>query len=157
RIGAGCKYYDECFVTRMRRQAEAAQIIVVNHHLFFADLALKTSANGGRGGYGGAIPAYDAVVFDEAHQIEGVATDFFGVRISTPRIDTLTRDARRAIFAAKVLDSTTMKLVDEVEHASPDFFRSWQASRSDDGGKRLLGAKDWTAPRRDAAGRFDNA
>lgn len=156
RVGAGCKFYDECFVTKMKRDAEAAQVIVVNHHLFFADLALRTSNKGG--GYGGAIPAYDAVVFDEAHQIENVATDFFGVRISTSRVDTLTRDARRAISIAKVLDSMSMALVDEVEHASQEFFRSWQASRASDAeGRRLLGAGDWTSSRRDAAGRLDNA
>src|SRR5205823_5321914 len=102
RIGAGCTYYDECFVTRMRREAEQARIVIVNHHLFFADLALKTGKNGG---FGGAIPPYDAVVFDEAHQIEGVATDFFGVRISTTRVDALVRDARRAVFAARILPS----------------------------------------------------
>src|SRR5690606_20059759 len=144
RIGAGCRYFDECFVTKMRRDADAAQIIVVNHHLFFADLALKTSKQGG--GYGGAIPPYDAVVFDEAHQIEGVATDFFGVRISTSRIDALTRDAGRAIFAAKVTDTTSMKLVDEVEHASGSFFRAWHLSRAaEPEGRRLLGASDWTS------------
>lgn len=157
RVGAGCKFYDECFVTKMRRDAEAAQVIVVNHHLFFADLALKTGKLGG-GGYGGAIPPYDAVVFDEAHQIESVATDFFGVRISTTRLDTLTRDARRAISTAKVLDSSTMALVDEVEHAAHEFFGLWQASRASDlEGRRLLGVSDWTPLRRDAAGRLDAA
>jgi ATP-dependent DNA helicase DinG len=60
RIGQACKFYDECFVTRMRREADEAQIVVVNHHLFFADLALRTSK---AGGFGGAIPPYDAVVF----------------------------------------------------------------------------------------------
>src|SRR4051812_8415118 len=97
RIGAGCMHYDEGFVTRMRREAENAQVVVVNHHLFFADLALKT---GKTGGYGGAIPPYDAVIFDEAHQIESVATDFFGVRVATSRLDRLVRDARRAVFGA---------------------------------------------------------
>ena len=70
----------------MRHRPEAAQIVVVNHHLFFADLALKKG-----GGFGGAIPPYDAVVFDEAHQIENVATDFFGVRVTSSRIDRLLR------------------------------------------------------------------
>ena len=114
RIGAGCTFYDECFVTRMRREAEQAQVVVVNHHLFFADLALRTGKNGG---FGGAIPNYDAVIFDEAHQIESVATDFFGVRISTARLDSLVRDARRGVIAAKILDATSMSLVDNVEHA----------------------------------------
>jgi len=166
RLGAPCKHYEECFVTRMRRNADDAEIIVVNHHLFFADLALRTSKNGG---YGGAIPAYDAVVFDEAHQIESVATDFFGVRISTTRIDALVRDARRAIFAARVMDAASMKLVDGVEHAGHEFFRAWQGAGggaparrgppSARGGgeetKRILGADEWTAPRREATARLD--
>lgn len=166
RIGAGCKYYDECFVTRMRRDAEEADLVVVNHHLFFADLALRTAKTGG---YGGAIPPYDAVVFDEAHQIESVATDFFGVRVSTSRLDALVRDARRAVFAAKLGGSGSMRLVDEVESAHQSFFRAWQgAGRSSppsskrpgaaaEDGRRLLAAADWTPARGDALGRLDVA
>ncbi|AKV02970.1 DinG family ATP-dependent helicase YoaA [Labilithrix luteola] len=164
RVGAGCKYYDECFVTRMRREADEANIVVVNHHLFFADLALRTGKNAG---YGGAIPAYDAVIFDEAHQIESVATDFFGVRISTSRLDALVRDARRAVMAAKLLDSRSMALVDDLEFAGRVFFQAWQKAgapaavrrRNGSGGgeesKRLLNATDWTSERRDAVGRLD--
>jgi ATP-dependent DNA helicase DinG len=156
RIGAGCKYYDECFVTRMRRDAEDAHVIVVNHHLFFADLALKT---GGKG-FGGAIPAYDAVVFDEAHQIESVATDFFGVRVSTARLDTIVRDARRGIFAARVLDSASMRIVDEVERTGKAFFRAWSARAAGaprEEGRRLLSVNDWTAVRREASVGLDAA
>ncbi|MDB5212501.1 MAG: DinG family ATP-dependent helicase YoaA [Myxococcaceae bacterium] len=171
RIGAGCTFYDECFVTRMRREAEQAQVVVVNHHLFFADLALRTGKNGG---FGGAIPNYDAVIFDEAHQIESVATDFFGVRISTARLDSLVRDARRGVIAAKILDATSMSLVDNVEHAGQQFFRAWQGagstssppssrapqSRGGRGGeesRRMLAHTDWTEPRIEALGRLDAA
>ncbi len=126
RIGAGCTYYDECFVTRMRREAEQAQVVVVNHHLFFADLALRTGKNGG---FGGAIPAYDAVIFDEAHQIESVATDFFGVRISSARLDSLVRDARRGVVArARCWTPRRCSLVDGVEQAGQHFFRAWQGA-----------------------------
>lgn len=170
RIGAGCTYYDECFVTRMRREAEQADVVVINHHLFFADLALRT---GKSGGFGGAIPSYDAVIFDEAHQIESVATEFFGVRISTARIDSLLRDARRGIVATKVLDSTSMQMVDQVESAAQLFFRAWQgaggvaapssrrgpaaggARRGGEDSRRMLGASDWTEARLDALGRLD--
>jgi ATP-dependent DNA helicase DinG len=168
RIGVGCSYHDECFVTRMRREAEQAQIVVVNHHLFFADLALRT---GKHGGFGGALPPYDAVVFDEAHQIESVATDFFGARISSSRLTSLVRDARRSVFAAKVLDSGSMRLVDDVESASEAFFRSWEgggrvvgprrgppSSRgAADESRRILSASDWTAPRTSALARLDAA
>lgn len=156
RIGAGCKYFDECFVTRMRREAEEAQIVVVNHHLFFADLALKT---GRTGGYGGAIPPYDAVVFDEAHQIESVATDFFGVSVSTSRVDRLIRDARRAVLGARILDSSSMRILDDVDAAGHALFASWRPSgaAARDEGRRMLAPDEWTPARKDATGRFDVA
>ena len=151
RVGAGCTYYDECFVTRMRREADQANLVVVNHHLFFADLALRSNGNG----FGGAIPNYDAVVFDEAHQIENVATDFFGVRLSTSRMDALVRDARRAVMAVRALDSNSMRLVDGVEAKARDFFRSFPAGREE--GRRVLAPTDWTDARREAANAFDVA
>ena len=77
---------------RMRREAEQAQVVVVNHHLFFADLALRTAE---RGGFGGAIPPYDAVIFDEAHQIESVATDSSACA-SRPRASTRSSAMRAA-------------------------------------------------------------
>lgn len=95
RIGPKCRFYDSCFVTRMRRAAERSQLIITNHHLFFADLTLRSGHSGA-----GALPEYDAVIFDEAHALEDVATDFFGVRITRARVDTLTRDADRALNAA---------------------------------------------------------
>src|SRR5262249_35453878 len=72
-----------------------------NHHLFFADLALKSSMDK-RGS--GALPPYDAVIFDEAHEIEDVATSFFGVRLSRARIERMLRDADRAFLAAGLAD-----------------------------------------------------
>jgi ATP-dependent DNA helicase DinG len=95
RIGVKCRYYEQCFVTRMRRRADAAQIIVTNHHLFCADLALRSSNFGAQ-----VLPDYDAVIFDEAHALEEVATEFFGVRITRARAETLVRDAHRAFEAA---------------------------------------------------------
>jgi ATP-dependent DNA helicase DinG len=91
RIGAGCAHFDECFVTRMRREAEAARLLIVNHHLFFADLALR-GPHPGR-----VLPAYDAVIFDEAHQLEDIATEFFGVRVSSARVEAISRDLARAV------------------------------------------------------------
>lgn len=91
RVGTKCRFFDICFVTKMRRRAESAQLIVTNHHLFCADLALRGAGSGAQ-----ALPDYDAVIFDEAHALEDVATEFFGVRITRARIDTLVRDAARA-------------------------------------------------------------
>ncbi len=102
RIGTGCEHFEECFVTRMRREAEDAQIVVVNHHLLLADLALRT---GRRGAHASVLPPYDAIVFDEAHQVEDVATDFFGVRVSSARVDAFVRDAEHALAAANALEA----------------------------------------------------
>jgi len=97
RIGARCSFFEKCFVTKMRRAAENARIVVVNHHLFFADLALRGDRTAG----GAVIPDYDAVIFDEAHQIEETATLFFGASVSTGQLERLARDATRALVAAK--------------------------------------------------------
>ncbi|MEM9192866.1 MAG: helicase C-terminal domain-containing protein, partial [Myxococcota bacterium] len=96
RIGKRCTFFDECFVTAMRARAQAANIVVVNHHLFFADLVARNTHGTG------VIPDYEVVIFDEAHQIEDVATRFFGVQVSTGRIETLARDAERSFGAAKI-------------------------------------------------------
>jgi len=121
RIGQGCEHFSPCFVTRMKRDAEAARIVVVNHHLFFADLAL-------RGPHAGAaLPDYDAVIFDEAHQLEDIATDFFGVRVSSTRLSSMLRDAERAFVAAGLSDKLLRKgegaaLIDVVRDAGTRFF-----------------------------------
>jgi ATP-dependent DNA helicase DinG len=91
RIGSGCAYYDRCYVTAMKRQAASARLIVVNHHLFFADLAL-------RGPHPSSVlPDYDAVIFDEAHQLEQVATEHFGLSVSSARLARLMGDAARLL------------------------------------------------------------
>jgi ATP-dependent DNA helicase DinG len=92
-LGQRCEFYNRCFITRMRQDAAAADIIIVNHHLFFADLAVKESS------YGEVIPRYDAIIFDEAHHLEEVATQHFGIGISNYRIEELMRDAERELRA----------------------------------------------------------
>ena len=94
-IGVKCAHYDRCFVFRMRREAADADVVVVNHHLFFADLALRSSSAGDAGA--AVLPRYDAVVFDEAHAIEEVATEHFGVQVSSFRVGELARDALKAL------------------------------------------------------------
>jgi len=96
-IGEKCTKYEECFVVRMRRQAQTADIIVVNHHLFFADLALKQTEAAKSGVE--IVPSADAVVFDEAHNMEEVATEFFGSQISNWRFFDLCRDVDRTAKA----------------------------------------------------------
>jgi ATP-dependent DNA helicase DinG len=93
-IGQACSLFDACFVTRMRQRALEADLVVVNHHLLCADLAVKD------GSYGQVIPPYDTVVLDEAHLIEDVATQYFGVHVSSHRMEELARDVERELKAA---------------------------------------------------------
>jgi len=115
RVGARCDYYDECFVTRTRRRAEGSQLIVVNHHLFFADLALRDT------GFASVLPDYDAVVFDEAHQLEDTATLFFGSRLSTAMLERLVRDARLVLRLGSDEGHET-RLLDAVLQRASNFF-----------------------------------
>src|SRR5438094_5212217 len=90
-----CDHYDRCFVFRVRRDAADADVVVVNHHLFFADLALRTSSAGDAGA--AVLPRYDAVVFDEAHAVAEVATEHFGAQLSSFRVGELARDALKSL------------------------------------------------------------
>jgi ATP-dependent DNA helicase DinG len=95
--GQKCPHYDRCFVFKMRRAAAEADVVVVNHHLFFADLALRSSSAGDAGA--AVLPKYDAVIFDEAHAVEDVATENFGAQLSDHRVAELARDAFKALSA----------------------------------------------------------
>ena len=97
-IGTECPRYDECFVTRVRQRAAEADLIIVNHHLLCADAAVRQSA------YGEVIPSCRYAVIDEAHQLEDVATQYFGISVSNYRLDELVRDGRRIVGANLVPD-----------------------------------------------------
>jgi ATP-dependent DNA helicase DinG len=86
--GSRCPEYDACWLTRMKRRAAESQIVVVNHHLFFADLAVRSA-------YGAVLPEYDTVIFDEAHLLEEIATLYFGIQVSSGQVEELARDAER--------------------------------------------------------------
>ncbi|AEI64481.1 ATP-dependent DNA helicase [Corallococcus macrosporus] len=88
-VGTKCPQYETCFVTRMRKRAEQADLLVVNHHLFFADLALRSSGKRSEG----VLPWYEAVIFDEAHALEDAASGHFGCSVSNYRLEELARDA----------------------------------------------------------------
>ena len=88
--GQKCPQFDRCFITEMRRKAAESDIIIVNHHLFFADLAIKMATEGEPDA--GILPDCAAVIFDEAHELEDVAASYFGVSVSTPLFEELARD-----------------------------------------------------------------
>jgi len=118
-LGAKCAHYDRCFVFRMRREAAGADVIVVNHHLFFADLALRSSSAGDAGA--AVLPAYDAVVFDEAHAVEEVATEHFGAQLSSFRVGELARDALKALQSRPSLPEAAA-LATRLSREGRDFF-----------------------------------
>jgi ATP-dependent DNA helicase DinG len=92
-LGPRCQRYEECFVTRARQKAAAADIVVVNHYLFFADLSLRQQPNIETT----VLPAYDVVIFDEAHSLEDAVTDHFGVSFSEGRVSELTKDVLQSL------------------------------------------------------------
>lgn len=108
-IGQKCPDYEPCFITRMRATAESADIIVVNHHLFFADLNVRGNQ------FGKVIPDYGAVIFDEAHLIEDIAADYFGFQVSNFQIDELARDTATLpisdAIATRDFDKTASKIL----------------------------------------------
>jgi ATP-dependent DNA helicase DinG len=117
--GMKCIHFDDCFVTRMRRKAAEADLVIVNHHLFFADLAV------GAGGHGAVIPRYSGLILDEAHQLEEIATGFFGVSLSTYRVEELMRDAGRGLTAAKITEPAFADRIRGVRAWSERFFKAF--------------------------------
>jgi ATP-dependent DNA helicase DinG len=89
-LGSTCPDYRRCFITEMRRKALESDIIIVNHHLFFADLSVRQEAAGAPDA--GILPEAAAVIFDEAHELEDVASSYFGLSVSNIRFEELARD-----------------------------------------------------------------
>jgi ATP-dependent DNA helicase DinG len=93
-LGAECPRYNDCFVTQMRQRAAESDVVIVNHHLLCADAAIR------HGSFGEVIPSCPTLVVDEAHQLEDVATNYFGVTFSNYRVEELVRDGDRVVTAA---------------------------------------------------------
>jgi ATP-dependent DNA helicase DinG len=89
-LGSTCPDYQRCFVTEMRRKAQESDVVIVNHHLFFADLAVRQQASGAPDA--GVLPEAGAVIFDEAHELEEIASNYFGISVSNIRFEDLVRD-----------------------------------------------------------------
>ncbi len=113
-IGQKCADYDACFITKARQQALDSQIIIVNHHLFFADLALRDKE------WGQVLPDYGAVIFDEAHQIEDIAAQYFGAAVSNYQVDDLLNDISRLpisdLDSAREITKTSARVSQRAEN-----------------------------------------
>lgn len=115
--GRECERFEDCFVTRARALAAEADVLLVNHHLFFADLAMRTSRAGVE-----ILPEPDVVIFDEAHTLEDVATEYFGLQVSSYRLEELARDAQRAVADRPDLASMMKQATAELRKAGERFF-----------------------------------
>jgi ATP-dependent DNA helicase DinG len=114
--GQRCPQFERCFVTRMHQKAHESDIVIVNHHLLFADLAVKD------GEFGGIIPEYGAVVFDEAHEIEDIAGQYFGVGVSNYQFQDLVRDISALGLRKKFGSQELNRILDTVSDRVQTFF-----------------------------------
>lgn len=126
-LGQKCPDFEPCFITRMRARAEDADIIIVNHHLFFADLAVRGNQ------YGRVIPDYGAVIFDEAHLIEDIAADYFGLQVSSFQIEEIIRDTDALPIDDAIATSTLTKISARVIGHSEQFWHRFSQGRGAEG------------------------
>src|SRR5215203_5958669 len=126
-LGQKCSDFDACFITRMRNRAQEADIVVVNHHLFFADLSLRGS------NYGSVLPEYTAVILDEAHLVEEVASEYFGAQVSNYQVDDLVRDVGMLTIEDADIDKELTHSLARLSRFSENFWMGFRDGRGDDG------------------------
>lgn len=114
-LGSECQAYNDCFVVKARKDAQAADVLVVNHHLFFADMALRDE------GFGEVLPGVNAFIFDEAHQLPEVASVFFGLNLSGRQIVELGRDTLVELHAEAPEEEQAQAAVTKLEKTVRDF------------------------------------
>lgn len=119
-LGGKCSFFEDCFISALRRRAFTAQLILVNHHLLFADRAVKAS------GFGEVLPEYRYLVLDEAHLVESIAAGYFGSRISDYQILDLTGDTRKEFKKSKIQKSDIEKKAGAVELNTGLFFEEFR-------------------------------
>jgi ATP-dependent DNA helicase DinG len=117
--GQKCAEFERCFITAMHQRAQEADLIIVNHHLFFADLAIRQDD------FGSILPEYSAVIFDEAHEIEDVASDYFGRQISSYRFEELARDTENMLRVLRIEAGPLRKLLARVRERGRTFFENF--------------------------------
>lgn len=118
--GQKCKEFERCFITEMRRRGMESDIIIVNHHLFFADLAIKLQAEGAPDA--GILPEAAAVIFDEAHELEDVAGNYFGISVSNLRVEDLARDVEASLQHNHMMSASLSGAIASLREKSQFFF-----------------------------------
>jgi ATP-dependent DNA helicase DinG len=119
-LGQKCKEYDRCFITEMRRRAAESDIVIVNHHLFFADLAIKLEADGAPDA--GVLPDAGVVIFDEAHELEEVAGNYFGISVGNTRMEELARDIEALLQKERLYSAGISGAIKALRERSQLFF-----------------------------------
>jgi ATP-dependent DNA helicase DinG len=119
-IGQKCSEWERCFITEMRRRGMESDIIIVNHHLFFADLAIKLQAEGAPDA--GILPEAAAVIFDEAHELEDVAGNYFGISVSNLRVEDLARDVEASLQHNRMMSASLSGALGSLREKSQFFF-----------------------------------
>ena len=117
-VGTNCAFQSDCFLGRLRSKAAKTRIIIVNHHLFFADMKVK------KGGFGEIIPRFQIALFDEAHNIEEIATSYLGERLSTNQIMDLAGDLEQAVKSLRDEESSALKKCITTLRASSERLRA---------------------------------
>jgi ATP-dependent DNA helicase DinG len=147
-LGQSCPNWEQCFITSMRRKALESDIVIVNHHLFFADLSIKQQAAGAPDA--GILPEAAAVIFDEAHELEDIASQYFGIALSNARFDELARDTESLLRAKSVSTSAIESATQTIRERSKLFFASLPAGPSDLGRLEFIDRLDFLEARGDA-------
>jgi ATP-dependent DNA helicase DinG len=147
-LGQSCPNWEPCYVTAMRRKALESDIVIVNHHLFFADLSIKQQAAGAPDA--GILPEAAAVIFDEAHELEDVASQYFGIALSNARFDELARDTDSMLRAKGVSTHAIESATATVRERSKLFFGSLPAGPSHLGRLEFADRADFLEARGDA-------
>lgn len=119
-LGQKCSEWERCFITEMRRRGMESDIIIVNHHLFFADLAIKLQADGAPDA--GILPDAAAVIFDEAHELEDVAGNYFGISVSNLRVEDLARDVEASLQHNRIMSASLSGALASLREKSQFFF-----------------------------------
>jgi ATP-dependent DNA helicase DinG len=119
-LGQTCPDYGRCFITEMRRRAAESDVVIVNHHLFFADMAIRQQAGGAPDA--GVLPEAGVVIFDEAHELEDVASSYFGISLSNVKFEELARDVETLLRAQGELKAEVVTAAQMIRERARLFF-----------------------------------
>jgi len=131
-LGQTCPDYGRCFITEMRRRAAESDVVIVNHHLFFADMAIRQQAGGAPDA--GVLPEAGVVIFDEAHELEDVASSYFGISLSNLKFEDLARDVESLLRAQGELKAEVVTAAQMIRERARMFFAALPARSGRGGG-----------------------